>query len=228
MISEFGRSDEKTSFVMPPPRPFPETGSDEAGTLEAVRHHLAQSPYPVDQNFGISYVGPAHRIARLAGDLARETVFVEWATDIFPGTFALEKEAVRMVATLLGAPEAVGFITSGGTESNMLAMRLARNVSQVRDPEIVLPETAHFSFRLAGELFGLRLRELSVNADGAPDTKALRAAVNRRTVALVCSAPEGKFWPDGPSGGLRGARRTRRDLSPCRRGVRRLHSPIYA
>ena len=96
-----------------------------------------------------------------------------------------------MVGSLLGATDPAGFITSGGTESNMLAVRLARDLARTREPEIVMPETAHFSFRLAAELFGVRIRYIPVGDDLRPALSGVDALINRNTVALICSAPEG-------------------------------------
>ena len=91
-----------------------------------------------------------------------------------PGAYAFEKEAVRMMASLLGRPEATGFITSGGTESNMSAMRLARNLGGKAEPEIVMPTSAHYSFRLGAELLGIRLVETPVDEQMRPDMDAVK------------------------------------------------------
>ena len=90
----------------------------------------------------------------------------------------LEKEAVRMLGSLLGHREAVGFITSGGTESNLLALRLARNLGAKSEPEVVLPTTAHYSFRLGAELLGLRLREVDVDDAMRPDMRQVERLLN--------------------------------------------------
>ena len=110
-----------------------------------------------------------------------------------PGADLFEKEAVRMLGSLLGHREAVGFITSGGTESNLLALRLARNLGSKSAPEVVLPTTAHYSFRLGAELLGLRLREVDVDDAMRPDMHQVERLLNANTVALVCSAPEGNY-----------------------------------
>lgn len=190
MAQEFEKG-ERAVLPMPEAMPFPERGLAEDAVLDRVREHLRGDPYETAQNFGISYVGPPHPIAAKAARLAAETVFVDWARDMFPGTYQLEKEAVRMIGSLLGATDPAGFITTGGTESNMSAVRLARDLARKSDPEIVMPETAHFSFRLAAELFGVRIRYLSVNDELRPDLTGAEALIGRNTVALICSAPEG-------------------------------------
>ena len=178
---------------MPPPLDFPEHGSPEADVLAEVEARMSKDPYPVERNFGVSYVGPPHDITESIRPLAAGSFFVEWARDMNPGADLFEKEAVRMLGSLLGHREAVGFITSGGTESNLLALRLARNIGAKSEPEVVLPTTAHYSFRLGAELLGLRLREVDVDDAMRPDMRQVERLLNANTVALVCSAPEGNY-----------------------------------
>ncbi len=193
MAQEFERTHERPAVPMPPPLDFPEHGQPEAEVLDELAARAAEDPYPVERNFGVSYVGPPHPITERVRPLAAGRFFVEWARDMNPATDRLEKEAVRMLGSLLGCPQAVGFITSGGTESNLLALRLARNLHGQSEPEVVLPETAHYSFRLGAELLGLRLREVPVDAAMQPDMRQVERAITPRTAALVCSAPEGNF-----------------------------------
>ena len=187
-------------YPMPPAMPFPETGLSEEATLDGIRERLSQDPYDVKQNFGVSYVGPPHPITQRAAELAAGTFFVEWARDMNPGTHQLEKEAVRMMGSLLGNPEAVGFITSGGTESNLSALRLARNLAQKDDPEVIMPQSAHYSFRVAAELMGLGLHEVPLDAAFRPRMDEIEGLINQQTIALVCSAPDGSLGQLDPVG----------------------------
>ena len=193
MAQEFENAKARPEFHMPPPEPFPERGLLDEEVLDGVRQRFKLNPYQVENNFGISYVGPPHPISRRVAELAAGTFFVEWAREMQQGTYQLEKEAVRMLASLLGNPEAVGFITSGGTESNVSALRLARNLAGVSEPEVVLPESAHYSFRVAADLLRLRLRYASLNEDFSPNMDEVEDLISPNTVALVCSAPDGSF-----------------------------------
>ena len=65
---------------------------------------------------------------------------------LFPGTARLEKEVIEQLATLLHGKNCKGFLVSGGTEANLMALLAARNMAGVTEPEVVLPESAHFSF----------------------------------------------------------------------------------
>ena len=188
---EFEKMADRPEFPMPSPIPFPEEGISDENVLEAVRQRLSLNPYEVENDFSISYVGPPHPISQPVAELAAGTYFVEWAREGQPGAYQLEKEAVRMMASLLGCPDAVGFITNGGTESNVSALRLARNLFQKSEPEVIMPASAHYSFRVGAELLGIRLREVPLGEDFLPDMNQVGDLINDNTIALVCSAPDG-------------------------------------
>ena len=44
---------------------------------------------------------------------------------LWRGTWKLEREAIRILGTLLHNPRATGYIVTGGTEANLMAMRIA-------------------------------------------------------------------------------------------------------
>ena len=117
--------------------------------------------------------------------------------DLWPSTVKYEAEIVAMTAQLLGAgatPDPiVGTVTSGGTESIMLAMRTyrdrARSERGVTRARIVAPTTAHAAFDKAAHAFDLELVRVAVGADYCADVEDMAAAIDRNTVALVGSAP---------------------------------------
>ncbi|MEE9474855.1 MAG: hypothetical protein V3V36_04200, partial [Candidatus Hydrothermarchaeaceae archaeon] len=53
---------------------------------------------------------------------------------LFKGTKELEKEAVNLLGSLLGKSDAAGFILSGGTEANVMALWIARNMKNRENP----------------------------------------------------------------------------------------------
>ena len=191
MAEEFERGSTRPEFPLPPPIPFPERGSSEDQVIADLGQIIRENPYEIEKNFGVSYVGPPHPITQRAAEVARGTFFVEWGRTQQPASYRLEKEAVRMMASLFGKPDAVGFITSGGTESNVSALRLARNLARKQNPEIVMPASAHYSFRIAAELMGIHVNEIALDSDYRPRMDEIERAVNGNTVALVCSAPDG-------------------------------------
>jgi glutamate/tyrosine decarboxylase-like PLP-dependent enzyme len=113
--------------------------------------------------------------------------------DLWPATIRYEAEVVAMTAELLGArrtgDEVVGTVTSGGTESIILAMKAYRDRSGRKDCAIVAPTTAHVGFDKAAHLLGMRLVKVPVDRDYRADVKAMTSAVDRRTVVVVGSAP---------------------------------------
>lgn len=112
----------------------------------------------------------------------------------------MEAEITQMTAALFhGPPEAVGAVTSGGTESLLVAVAAYRDRARkqrrwMRSPEIVLPRTAHPAFDKAAHYFGIRLRKVEVDAGQRVDVAGVERAINARTIALVVSAPQ---YPHG-------------------------------
>lgn len=119
--------------------------------------------------------------------------------DLWPSTTRYEAEIVAMTAAMLGgraggpAEEQVcGAVTSGGTESIVLAVKAYRDRARARGvgrPELVAPASAHAAFDKAAQLLGVRLVRVPVAADYRADAVAMGRAITRRTIALVGSAP---------------------------------------
>ena len=109
----------------------------------------------------------------------------------FPSLLRMENELVGFAANLLDSPpEAVGTVTSGGTESILLAVQVARDARpDVAQPTMVLPATAHAAFHKAAHYFGVRPVLVSVAADYRADVDAMTAAIDDSTVLVVGSAP---------------------------------------
>ncbi|MCA9773672.1 MAG: aspartate aminotransferase family protein, partial [Myxococcales bacterium] len=113
----------------------------------------------------------------------------------FPSTLKFETELLSMAAShLKGDEEVVGNFTSGGTESIFLAVKTARDRAramrpEIREPEMVLPMTAHAAFQKAAHYLGVR----PVITDVDPvtfraDVESARSAITPNTVLLVGSA----------------------------------------
>jgi glutamate/tyrosine decarboxylase-like PLP-dependent enzyme len=114
---------------------------------------------------------------------------------LFPSVDRFEREVVGMTADLLNGDGALGNITSGGSESILLAVKSARDRARARRPdvtrpEMVVPESAHPAFWKAAHYFGLHIVKTPLRRDTwQVDLDAYRAAVNDNTVLLVGSAP---------------------------------------
>ncbi|PRY34544.1 pyridoxal phosphate-dependent decarboxylase family protein [Umezawaea tangerina] len=110
----------------------------------------------------------------------------------FPSLLTLENDVVRMAAGLLGGTAAtVGTVTSGGTESCLLAVVAARDSRpDVARPAMVLPATAHAAFHKAAHYFGVRAVMVPVDPETfRADPAAMAAAIDDDTVLVVASAP---------------------------------------
>jgi len=105
-----------------------------------------------------------------------------------PGTYGtvadLEREAVETLGAVAGLADPAGYVTSGGTEANIQAVRIARNRARTDRPNVVAPESAHFSFRKAAELLDVELRT-APTASHRADPGAMDALVDEDTVAVV-------------------------------------------
>jgi|WetSurMetagenome_2_1015567.scaffolds.fasta_scaffold47434_2 tyrosine decarboxylase / aspartate 1-decarboxylase len=108
---------------------------------------------------------------------------------LFPGSARLEREAIVSLAELLHGPTGTtGFIVSGGTEANLMAMYAARNAAHVDSPEVVVPESAHFSFDKVCDMLNLKIVTVPLDADFRVNPGAVRQVVTKRTVAIVGNA----------------------------------------
>jgi tyrosine decarboxylase/aspartate 1-decarboxylase len=106
-----------------------------------------------------------------------------------PGVAELEKEAIILIGALLHHPHATGNIVTGGTEANLIAMAVARNMrNEVTKPTVILPKSAHVSFDKASSL--LRLHKVKVGLDNSfkMNVNELRKSITKNTVAIVAVA----------------------------------------
>ena len=114
---------------------------------------------------------------------------------VFPSLLRLETEVVEMAAKHVnGNDEVVGNFTSGGTESCMLAIKTARDWArvhkpQIKEPEMILPVTAHPAFHKGAHYFDVKTVTVPVDPQTlVADMTAVKAAINDNTILLVGSA----------------------------------------
>ncbi|MFI6822186.1 pyridoxal phosphate-dependent decarboxylase family protein [Micromonospora sp. NPDC050187] len=115
----------------------------------------------------------------------------------FPSLLAMENALVGAAVKLLGggpgtaAPEAVGSVTSGGTESLILAVKAARDARpDIAEPRIVVPVSAHAAFAKAAHYLRVALDAVPVSPRTLrPEVADVAAAVRPETVLVACSAP---------------------------------------
>ncbi|MDD4161119.1 MAG: tyrosine decarboxylase MfnA [Methanothrix sp.] len=117
---------------------------------------------------------------------------------LFPGVAELEERVVQMLGELLGCPDASGYISTGGTESNIQAIRAARNEAGIKDGNIVVPASAHFSFDKIGDLLCLEVRKAELDENLKADLSSVESLMDERTVALVGIAGTTEFGQVDP------------------------------
>lgn len=122
-------------------------------------------------------------------------------TDLWPRSAKFDSEIVAMTSVMLGAgqderdpaQDICGTVTSGGTESILLAMKAYRDQARERRrigrPNMVVPVTAHAAFDKAAQYFNIEIRHVEVGPDCRARVKSMKRAVDRNTIVMVGSAP---------------------------------------
>lgn len=115
---------------------------------------------------------------------------------VFPSTLRLENDIISMAGNLVGGGEdVVGNFTTGGTESIMLAVKSARDYfrhtkPELKEPEVVLPHTAHAAFYKACHYLGLKAVIVPVDkATYKAIPEEMEKAITPNTILMVGSAP---------------------------------------
>lgn len=117
---------------------------------------------------------------------------------LFSGTKELEEKVIRMIGALLGDANACGYITTGGTESNIQALRTARNLSKKARPNMIVPASAHFSFDKVADILGIEVRKASLDSEFKVDINSVKALIDDNTIALVGIAGSTEFGQVDP------------------------------
>jgi len=117
----------------------------------------------------------------------------------FPSLRKMEAEVVAMTASLLNAGDgAGGSMSSGGTESILLAVKTARDRGKeekgIERPEMVIPHSAHPAFAKAAKYLGLEMKQAPLRDDLRADVARAAKLITENTVLLVGSAPS---YPHG-------------------------------
>lgn len=119
---------------------------------------------------------------------------------VFPSLQKFEAEVVSIAANLLGGgANAAGTMTSGGTESVLMAIKTYRDRARATNPEITAPEmivpiSIHPAFDKAAHYFDVKIRKAPLGKDFRVDLEAVKKMINPNTILLVGSAPQ---YPQG-------------------------------
>lgn len=170
----------------PPTAMAPELELEE-GVLEDTLAALVlrlQDHYPT---FHPAYAGqmikPPHPVAWIAYALAMTQNPNNHALDGGPATAALEKEAVAMLAQMMGFEPHLGHLTSSGTIANLEAIWVARQLAPGQ--AIAISTQAHYTHARMAEVLGLPVAIIPTDAQGRMDVDALEARVAHGDVGLI-------------------------------------------
>jgi tyrosine decarboxylase/aspartate 1-decarboxylase len=117
---------------------------------------------------------------------------------LFSGTRELEEKVIKIMGGMLGDAKACGYVTTGGTESNIQALRTARNLSKKMHPNVVVPASAHFSFDKIADLLRIEIRKASLDEEFKVDIDSVKALIDENTIALVGIAGSTEFGQIDP------------------------------
>ncbi|NRB62997.1 MAG: aspartate aminotransferase family protein [Saprospiraceae bacterium] len=178
---------------------FPEEG----WTDDAIKAHLEGTKRnDIDWKAGRSW-SLMYRVDE-AHQSAIEAAYTSFFSENFisPVAFsslrALERDVVDWSASLLHAPDGYeGLLTGGGSESIFLVVLAARDRARkrgIRNPELVMPATAHPAFNKAADWLDVRIRICPVDDNQLPDVERYKRLIHSKTILLIASAPS---YPHG-------------------------------
>ncbi len=127
----------------------------------------------------------------------------------FPSLRNFEKNIISMATELMhGNSSVAGNVTTGGTESIFLALKVARDLAREKEGkrdgnsesegngkregtcfEVILPETIHPAFLKACDHLSLQAIMVPVREDKRADPKAMEEVITKQTIMMCCSAP---------------------------------------
>lgn len=175
---------------------FPDKGSDPDLVLKLIdEKKQVDAKWEKGKMFGFIY-HPEEQISTIIKEVHNRYFFENAVNPAFFGSITyFHNEVVSMVTDLLNGDENVaGSITSGGTESILMAVKVARDKAKKEKPgisdwEMILPETAHPAFYKAASYLDVMPVILPVTKDFRADLNHLEKLINEKTILIGASAP---------------------------------------
>lgn len=109
---------------------------------------------------------------------------------LFKGTSQMETEVIDSLGKLLHCNHSAGHIVTGGTEANLMAMSVAKYIFKEKSdeiPEVILPKTAHFSFKKICSMLSLKAVEVPLK-NFKIDVNKLEDCISENTMAILSIA----------------------------------------
>mmetsp|Transcript_12467 Transcript_12467/g.37729 ORF Transcript_12467/g.37729 Transcript_12467/m.37729 type:complete len:548 (-) Transcript_12467:175-1818(-) len=177
---------------------LPAKGTPQAELLQLMekRHELDRKYWEDGTITGAVYHGEREHMDFVGKVYGQFAFFNPLHASLHPATRQMDAEVVAMVLRMYRGPAgSCGAFTTGGTESILMAMKTYRDWGSatrgVREPNIVIPLTAHAAFDKAGHYFGIEVRHARCTfPEQAVDVAHVRSLIDSNTVALVGSAPQ--------------------------------------
>ena len=123
----------------------------------------------------------------------------------FPSLKIFETEVVSMTIDLFnGDKKCRGSMTSGGTESILMAIKTYRDWARdkypdIKNPEMILPSSAHPAFDKGADYFDVKAVRVPVNKEThRADVEAMKKGITDNTILMVgsaCDFPRGVVDP---------------------------------
>lgn len=109
---------------------------------------------------------------------------------LYPGTVEIEDLLIQILGKLFHCENAGGYATSGGTESNLQAIRIAKKTKpEIKNPNIVVPASAHFSFDKTCDILGIEMRVVPYeNGKYTVDCDKMAETIDKNTIAVAAVA----------------------------------------
>jgi sphinganine-1-phosphate aldolase len=175
---------------------FPEQGLAGNELKARLGHHKSSdAQWKQGRTFGFVY-HPGNECARLSEEYQAAFQYVNALNpSAFPSIRRFEKEVVGMAISLMhGSSHVSGSMTTGGTESIFLALKVARDQAMEKGAqeapyEVLLPATAHPAFLKACHYLSLLAVLVPVDESGRANPHAMEEAITSRTIILAASAP---------------------------------------
>jgi len=178
------------------------TGGTTSDILERLRA-LRAGDAPTHGGRVLSYVYDSgleelDELADAAARLARPLNGLD--PTVFPSISAMERDVIAFARRMLhGSRSVVGSVTSGGTESCLLAVKTARDLWREAHPgggrpRLLTASTVHAAFQKAAHLFDLDWEPVPAGIDGAVRAQDLIDRMDDDVALVVVSAPA---YPSG-------------------------------
>ena len=210
MMAEVERSIKPYQNDFPTFTRLPATGRDKTEIISDMQELNAREESKWKDGFvsGAVYHGDEDHIEFLNQIYALNSQSNPLHSDVWPSATKFEAEVVAMTANMLNAAsvtedpdsddEVCGVVSSGGTESILLAMKTyrdwARDMHGISKPEMIVPKTAHAAFDKASQYFNIKMKRIPVDEDFKADVAKTKEAITDNTIVIVGSAPS---FPQG-------------------------------